>query len=156
MGVATKIGEIAKEKGITLKELSRRADIPYTTLYNAVRRDSKVDFDIACKISAALGVEWVDLYPDNKSASMAYINAANDFMKEHPGGFKKISPDEAAELGIINDQTAASLNAFQSRIHQKHILEDFAALNDKGQEEAAKRVHELTLLPEYSNSADKK
>lgn len=156
MGIGARIGEIAKEKKIPLKELSRRVDVPYTTLYHMVSRDSKVDFDTACKVASALGVEWVELYPDNKSASMAYINAANDFMKEHPGGFKKISPDEAAERGFIDDQTAASLNAFQSQIHQKHILEDFAALNDKGQEEAAKRVHELTLLPEYSNSPDKK
>ena len=155
MGVAAKIGEIAKEKGITLKELSRRADIPYTTLYNAVKRDSKVDFDVACKIAAALGVEWVDVYPDNKSATQSFMDNWNDHIKKS-GGLKKISPDEAAERGFIDDQTAASLNTFQSQIHQKHILEDFAALNDKGQEEAAKRVHELTLLPEYSNSPDKK
>ncbi len=151
MGIGARIGEIAKEKKIPLKELSRRVDIPYTTLYHMVSRDSKVDFDTACKVAAALGVEWVDVYPDNKSATQSFIDNLNDHMKKS-GGFKKISPDEAAERGFIDDQTAASLNAFQSQIHQKHILEDFAALNDKGQEEAAKRVHELTLLPEYSNN----
>ena len=50
MGVATKIGEIAKKRKIPLKELSRRADIPYTTLYNAVKRDSKIDIETARKI----------------------------------------------------------------------------------------------------------
>lgn len=45
MGVAAIIGEIAKERDISLKELSRRVDIPYTTLYNAVKRDSKMDFE---------------------------------------------------------------------------------------------------------------
>lgn len=64
MGVAIKIGEIAKERGITLKELSRRADIPYTTLYNAVKRDSKIDMETARKIAAALGTSVLELDPD--------------------------------------------------------------------------------------------
>ena len=61
MGVAIKIGEIAKERGITLKELSRRADIPYTTLYNAVKRDSKIDMETARKIAAALGLSLIHI-----------------------------------------------------------------------------------------------
>ena len=63
MGVATKIGEIAKKRKIPLKELSRRADIPYTTLYNAVKRDSKIDIETARKIAAALGISVLELDP---------------------------------------------------------------------------------------------
>ena len=54
MGAAAIIGEIAKERDISLKELSRRVDIPYTTLYNAVKRDSKMDFETVQKIADAL------------------------------------------------------------------------------------------------------
>ena len=57
MGVASKIGEIAKSKGIALKELSRQTDIPYTTLYNAVKRDSKMEFETVKKISDALSID---------------------------------------------------------------------------------------------------
>ncbi len=64
MGVATKIGEIAKEKGIALKELSRRTGIPYTTLYNAVKRDSKIDIETVRKIAAALGTSVLELDPN--------------------------------------------------------------------------------------------
>ena len=64
MGVATKIGEIAKEKGIPLKELSRRTGIPYTTLYNAVKRDSKIDIETVRKIAAALGTSVLELDPN--------------------------------------------------------------------------------------------
>ena len=67
MGVASRIGEVAKEKRIALKELSRRANIPYTTLYNAVKRDSKMELETVKKIAAALGVEWVELYPGDES-----------------------------------------------------------------------------------------
>ena len=54
MGIGERIGQIAKMKKISLKELSRQIDIPYTTLYHMVSRDSKVDFDTACKVANAL------------------------------------------------------------------------------------------------------
>ena len=63
MGVATRIGEIAKKEGIALKELSRKANIPYTTLYNAVKRDSKMDLETVQKIASALNMNWYNLYP---------------------------------------------------------------------------------------------
>lgn len=64
MGVAVKIGEVAKERNISLKELSRRADIPYTTLYHAVKRDSKMDFETVQKIADALNADVSGFYPD--------------------------------------------------------------------------------------------
>ena len=60
MGAAAKIGEIAKLKGIPLKEVSRRADIPYTTLYNAVKRDSKIELRTVQKAADALGVSLIN------------------------------------------------------------------------------------------------
>lgn len=73
MGVAAKIGEVAKERGITLKELSRQVDVPYTTLYNAVKRDSKMDFETVLEIAGVLGILWYDLYPQNDTlAGTAY------------------------------------------------------------------------------------
>lgn len=57
MGVAAKIGDIAKERKISLKELSRMVDIPYTTLYHAVKRDSKIDFETAKRIADALSID---------------------------------------------------------------------------------------------------
>lgn len=57
MGIGARIGELAKNKKISLKELSRRIDIPYTTLYHMVSRDSKVDLDTASKIADALSID---------------------------------------------------------------------------------------------------
>ena len=62
MGSAAIIGEIAKERDVSLKELSRRVDIPYTTLYNAVKRDSKMDFETVQKIAQALHIDVGILY----------------------------------------------------------------------------------------------
>ena len=57
MGIGARIGELAKSKKISLKELSRRIDIPYTTLYHMVSRDSKVDLDTASKIADVLSID---------------------------------------------------------------------------------------------------
>lgn len=83
MGVAVKIGEVAKERKIALKELSRRADIPYTTLYHAVKRDSKMEFETVKKIASALGVSWYELYPGDETDTWVegWAPAADDSYK---------------------------------------------------------------------------
>lgn len=62
MGIGARIGEVAKNKGISIKELSRKINIPYTTLYHAVKRDSKIEYEIAVKVAGALGVAVEELY----------------------------------------------------------------------------------------------
>ena len=41
MSVCQNIKAVAEVRGISIKELSRRVDIPYTTLYNMLNRDSE-------------------------------------------------------------------------------------------------------------------
>ena len=79
MGVAMKIGEKAREKDISLKELSRQVNIPYTTLYNAVKRDSKMDFRTVQRIAVALGMRWYELYLD--SSDKEFSAAPMDYEK---------------------------------------------------------------------------
>lgn len=63
MGIGAKIEELAKQQKISLKELSRRADIPYTTLYHMVKRDSnRVSIDTLEKIARVFDVEWEDVF----------------------------------------------------------------------------------------------
>lgn len=85
MGVAMKIGEKAREKDISLKELSRQVNIPYTTLYNAVKRDSKMDFRTVQKIAVALGMRWSELYLDSsdKEFSVAPIDYEKMILNEN-------------------------------------------------------------------------
>lgn len=40
LGIGANVQKIAQEREVSLKELSRRAGIPYTTIYNMVKRDS--------------------------------------------------------------------------------------------------------------------
>lgn len=56
MGIGKMIGNLANAQGVSLKELSRKAGIPYTTLYSIVKRDSeKIKADALEKIAAELG-----------------------------------------------------------------------------------------------------
>jgi len=144
------------ERKMTQKQLAEKAGMADSAIrkYESGRITPK--FETLNRIAAALEIPWTMLYPNNEKAAEAYISTYNDFIKEHPGGFEKISPDEAAERGLIEEQAADSLNTMQSQIHSEQILKDFAALNEKGREEAAKRVHELTFLPEYKKDLTQK
>lgn len=56
------IGNLAKEKGINLRQLSIKADVPYNTLYAIVKRkSSRVDVETLLKIAKALDVHLRDL-----------------------------------------------------------------------------------------------
>jgi len=47
--------ELLKQRGMSVSELSRRAQVPPQTLYSLIKRDSmKVDFDVLLKICRAL------------------------------------------------------------------------------------------------------
>lgn len=156
MTVGERIHYCRVENHMTQKELGEKTGIDGATIGKYERGVLNPKFETLNRIAAALEVPWTTLYPSNESAAEAYINAANDFMEKHPGGFEKITPDEAAKRGLIDNQAADSLNAMQGNVHSSQMLKDFAVLNTTGQAEAAKRVHELTFLPEYRKDPTEK
>lgn len=88
MGIASKIAEIAKEKGVSLKELSRLIDVPYTTLYHAIKRDSKIDFETLLKIANALNLPDPMIFysEEEKESAWAEILQENSGMVTHFDG----------------------------------------------------------------------
>lgn len=50
------IKRIAAERGISLKQISRRAGVPYTTLYHSIVRKSRMTCEQEGKIAKALGI----------------------------------------------------------------------------------------------------
>ena len=111
------------ENKMTQKQLAEKAGMADSAIrkYESGRVTPK--FDTLNRIAAALDVPWTTLYPDGETLP----------------GTEKPTPEQAAE----------PLETPQSRMLSEQLLQDLAALNPKGQEEAAKRVHELTFLPEY-------
>lgn len=127
MGVAAKIGEIAKERGVALKELSRRVDVPYTTLYNAVKRDSKIDLETVNRIAKALNTDIGSFYSELE-LQIAGIPGHTELW------------DEFEQQERKNEE--------------ENLLRDYRKLNCLGRTEAQRRLHEMTLIPDYQKDKD--
>lgn len=118
------------ENKMTQKQLAEKAGMADSAIrkYESGRVTPK--FDTLNRIAAALEVPWTTLYPDGEPLP----------------GTEELPPA----------QTADPLETPQSRMLSEQMLQDLAALNAKGREEAAKRVHELTFLPEYRKDPTEK
>jgi putative transcriptional regulator len=56
--IVNRIGTIAGERGISVKELSERADITYNTALNLIRgTTSRIDFDVLDRVCEVLNAE---------------------------------------------------------------------------------------------------
>ena len=65
MGYGTNLKKILDEKGLTIKELSRKTGIAATTLYSIVQRDTSVRYDSAIKIASVLDIPISAICKDN-------------------------------------------------------------------------------------------
>lgn len=124
--------KIAQERKISLKELSRCAGIPYTTIYNMVKRDSsRVSPENLQKLADALGVEIGELY------GLCSLDEV----------LKVADPDTQEDLCKVADSATQNINIQSQR---EELESAFDKLNNVGREEAVKRVQELTRLSKYS------
>lgn len=124
--------KIAQERKISLKELSRRAEIPYTTIYNMVKRDSsRVSPENLQKLADALGVEIGELYG---LCSLDEVLKAAD-------------PDAKEDLYKVAGAATQNIDIQSQR---EELESAFDKLNNVGREEAVKRIQELTRLSRYS------
>ncbi len=132
MGIGANVQKIAQERKISLKELSRRAGIPYTTIYNMVKRDSsRVSPENLQKLADALGVEIGKLYG---LCSLDEVLKAAD-------------PDAKEDLYKVAGAATQNIDIQSQR---EELESAFDKLNNVGREEAVKRIQELTRLSRYS------
>ena len=144
MGVASKIGEISKEQGISIKELSRRVNVPYTTLYHAVKRDSKVELEIVKKIADVLDVPLTSLLGSTWGEAVA----EDTLERMQKNGVTVYNPLEDE----VFSQIRIPLNAHpRLKKSWRRLIEAFSCLNFDGQEVAADRVEELAQIPKYQS-----
>lgn len=62
MGMGSRINVLCKEKKMSLRQLAIKSEIPYSTLYSAVKRDSNgMDVMTLKAIAEALDVSWYEL-----------------------------------------------------------------------------------------------
>lgn len=65
MGIGKRIGEECKDAGMTLRQLSIKSGVPYSTLYSAVKRDSDgIDAGTITRLANALELPISYFYSD--------------------------------------------------------------------------------------------
>lgn len=164
MGLAAKIGEIAKKRGISLKELSREIDVPYTTLYHAVKRDSKMGFETVQKIADVLNVPWYVLLGEEDAlhglvkaeSSVDYDSKKERLVVDTDGRIrtqnlevlKKQDYDE-----LIEEHPAflsySKLQIFEQERRRRYLDELFYCLNERGQEILNEMAKGICMLDSY-------
>ena len=81
MTTGERIEALAKDRGISLRKLATMSDVPYTTIYSAVKRKSdRVDRSIIDKISNAFGIDARSLISENQYMS----DYTADIYKKYP------------------------------------------------------------------------
>ena len=70
MGYGQNLKNILDEKGMTVKELAKKAGIAPTTLYSIIQRDTAIRFDTALKISNILNIPINSICKDNPYEDM--------------------------------------------------------------------------------------
>lgn len=153
MGVGSRIEMLCADKGLSIRQLSLKSGVPYSTLYSAIKRDSNgIDTDTLKKIAAALGVSWYELLSDNPEEQADMINERiDDVISSLNGQIGRVSPPQR------NPKRAAiMLNFIEETFDtKKALLSCYNQLNDEGQKIAVERIRELTEIPRYRRNESK-
>lgn len=125
MALGKKIKEILRQKNMTVKELAEKTEIPPTTLYSFINRDSKTGkIDFLNKICTCLDIEITDLIELNKDSLISLTPYSLTF---------------ADGVNNYDDQYA---------VQEQILLEFFRKLNSKGKGMAINYVEYLSEKPE--------
>lgn len=150
MTIGQRIGELAKKKNINLHKLADKAEIPYNTLYSIVRRNSnKIDPSTVRKIADALNVPMSEIWA-GKKGNFLFDDAVADIILRFKETIIFASQGEIRSFyGSVNENDITAQQI-------EHVVNCINDLNQKGQQEAIKRVEELTKLAEYQRTAPEK
>lgn len=140
MNTGENIKRIRKEKGITQKQLATDAGISEISIrkYEAGDREPKIE--TIQKIANSLGVSATALKND-------YATFKNEVISNSPLlCVTQKDPDNWLFREHLQSRIIAELNMTEDK---QMLIVDYNKLNQKGQEEARKRVNELTEIPKY-------
>lgn len=156
MGFGKRLQTLLKERGMTVTELANEVDIPRTTIYSIIRRDSEPEFETVLHIASALDVDFDVLtsIPD-EDFSMEKIEARKRKNLKMATLLKEHKYDELAELlglpegSIIGSGVGDPKPKRRLSMYEESLLNVFNSLNDEGKSEALKRISELAELKRY-------
>lgn len=165
MGVGNRLKNILQMKGMTIKQLSEKTGVSINTLYSITKRDSDhVKMENVEKIAAALGVpvhKLLDITPLFDSAVDEANRELDEWLADMERQGMAVSESEIDRkrqellskgniVGYAEDLVALGAAPLGSRLNSA-----FEKLNDVGQQEAIKRIEELTEISKYKKAIPK-
>lgn len=133
MGVGAKIKEYAKKQGISLRQLSIQADVPYSTLYSAVQRDSNsMNIEILKKIAYALGTHLPVLLSADEVLEVLKKESANEVEFRHNA-----------------EQLLGEMEQEADKFLEEQLLAKIGRLNTDGKEKVAEYIEDLLEVSKY-------
>lgn len=138
MSVCQNIKTVAEVKRIPIKELSRRVDIPYTTLYNMLNRDNdRFDLhlleEIARSLDVSVGILMGSAVPNKELILFDHYPSRNEYLARHS------SDDKFTNLQNPNEDNSCNTEKndrfpFDPGDKRHSSLCEFDQLNPLGQE----------------------
>ena len=152
------MGQIMRSRrklaGLTQEQVAKKMGVKRATYAQYETGNRSPKNETIRKIADALGCKPYDLYPEDLKDDAIRFFMIRGLNPEFP----EDDPKLVEMYGRIQRKLDAeeAENILRGEKLLKNISKDFSMLNNTGKEEAAKRVHELTSLPEYSDKFDKK
>lgn len=132
MGVGNRIAQQCVNKGLSVRQLALKADIPYSTLYSAIKRDSNgIDTATIKKIASALGVSWYELLSDDPHEQAQGI--IDDVFSRMQKSIATNDPMQKA-----SDPINSGIFEIQFKSDDDQIAYLYSLLNDPGKFEASR------------------
>ena len=138
MSVCQNIKTVAEVKRIPIKELSRRVDIPYTTLYNMLNRDNdRFDLhlleEIARSLDVSVGILMGSAVPNKELILFDHYPSRNEYLARHSSDDKFTSLQNSNEDNPYNTEKNDRF-PFDPGDKRHSSLCEFDQLNPLGQE----------------------
>lgn len=166
------IKDARKNAGLTQAELAKKLGVPYQSISQWERDIRNPKSETLKKIAEALDVTLLDLSPEMQSffdgfnraiQTRRFLNAtteeeaeaAEDAVLDILHYFDELSPyyqDRA--VACVRAMAGRPLIIGQEAQNEEKIIEAFLSLNIDGQNEAVKRVEELTEIPKYQKTPE--
>ncbi len=137
MGEGKQLKLLLSEKGITVKQLAEQIKVPPTTLYSAISRDAPINRKLYGPIAKCLGMDAFELLCE---LNIDKMDTGDNYI-----------PDTA----LVNEVSVDSINllrriSISTASHIETLIENYLELNALGQQEAEKRIEELTHIDKYT------
>lgn len=136
MALGQKLQSLLTEKDITVKDFANKIQVPPTTLYSFIKRDSDTGkLVLIKKICDGLEMDLEDFLSESNNLK---VKTETTYIQNADGGCY-----QKTEKRIVISDKAKYINYYDK-------------LNRHGQREALKRIAEMTKLPEYTTKSKPK